>query len=292
MNNKLGIYYAYWQKNWEADIIPLIARASRLEFDILEINAALLQDQTKESLQKIRDTARQQKIELTYCLGIPPELDLASPDKNVRNEGIEYLKAIIKKIRLTGGSKLSGLIHAAWNTDFSALDITREQYQRFSQQSLKEVLPATETHEVRLNIEVVNRFEQFLLNTAVEAVEFVEAIDHPNLKIHLDTYHMNIEEDSIYNAVVTAGSNLGHLHVGENNRRPPGEGEVFSWEELFQALKDIDYQDDIVLEPFVISGGNIAAAVALWRDLGRTDAASLDQRANKARKFLTDKLTR
>jgi len=292
MNNKLGIYYAYWQKNWEADIIPLISRASRLEFDILEINAALLQNQNKESLQKIRDTARRQKIELTYCLGIPPELDLASPNKNVRKKGIEYLKTIIKKISLTGGSKLSGLIHAAWNVDFSTLDISREQYQQFSQQSLKEVLPTAESQKVRLNIEVVNRFEQFLLNTAAEAVDFVEAIDHPNLKIHLDTYHMNIEENSIYDAVVTASNNLGHLHVGENNRRPPGEGEVFSWDKLFQALKDIDYQDDIVLEPFVISGGNIAADVALWRNLGKTDAASLDQRAIQARKFLADKLTR
>lgn len=87
-----------------------------------------------------------------------------------------------------------------------------------------------------------------------------------HVKIMLDTYHMNIEEDNMGNAIRKAGDNLCHLHLGEQNRRVPGKG-TLPWAEIGQALRDINYQGAAVMEPFVMSGGTIGSEIKVWRDL-------------------------
>ena len=103
---------------------------------------------------------------------------------------------------------------------------------------MKQLLKVAEDNGVLYCCEVVNRFEQYLLNTAEEAVAFMQRLDSPNAKILLDTFHMNIEEDDMVEAIRTAGPYLGHFHTGENNRRTPGTGKL-PWKEMAQALKDI-----------------------------------------------------
>ena len=114
---------------------------------------------------------------------------------------------------------------------------------------------------------------------------FVEEVGKPNVKVMLDTFHMNIEEDSFGAAIRTAGRHLGHFHIGENNRRVPGKG-VIPWKEIAEALRDIGYQGSIVMEPFVRSGGTIGNDIKVWRDLsnGATEA-ELDEDARAALTF-------
>ena len=100
-------------------------------------------------------------------------------------------------------------------------------------------------------VEVVNRFEQYLLNTCEEALDYCGRVGSSHCQILLDTFHMNIEEDSIFDAIVNAGNQLGHLHIGETNRRAPGRGRI-PWDEVAGALKKIDYTGSIVMEPFLI----------------------------------------
>ena len=123
-------------------------------------------------------------------------------------------------------------------------------------------------------LEVVNRFETNILNTSEEAVRFCNEVDHMRAKILLDTFHMNIEEDSIADAIRHAGSLLGHMHVGEGNRKVPGKGHL-PWVEIGKALNDIGHDKGVVMEPFVHMGGKVGSDIKVWRDL--TGGASEDQ---------------
>ena len=107
------------------------------------------------------------------------------------------------------------------------------------------------------------------------------------MKILLDTYHMDIEEDSLPSAVRAAGPLLGHLHVGENNRKLPGMNNTIDWKALAGALHDINYQGNVVMEPFLIAGGSVGYSIRVWRDL--SDAANdktMDQYIAKSLRFL------
>lgn len=152
---------------------------------------------------------------------------------------------------------------------------------------MREAIKKAEDLGLFYNVEVVNRFEQFLLNTAEEAVAYLNAVGSRNLKILLDTYHMNIEEDTIRGAIETAGPYLGHLHIGENNRKPPGYGHI-PWDEVGSALRSIAFQGWVVMEPFLMPGGEIGRDIKVHREL--MPAADLDEEARKAcaftRKFL------
>jgi D-psicose/D-tagatose/L-ribulose 3-epimerase len=152
---------------------------------------------------------------------------------------------------------------------------------------MKEVIKLAEDLDIYCNVEVINRYEQFMLNTCKEALEYVYAVDSPNIKIHLDTYHMNIEEDCFDKAIVIAGEKLGHFHVGENNRRLPGKGHL-PWDEIFNGLREIKYKGNIVIEPFIQHEGDVARSIKLWRDIKKDE--DLCEEAKKSLKFLKEKL--
>jgi D-psicose/D-tagatose/L-ribulose 3-epimerase len=151
---------------------------------------------------------------------------------------------------------------------------------------MREVMKKVEDCGVYFNVEVVNRFEQYLLNTCEEALEYVKAVGSPNCKILLDTFHMNIEEDSFTGAIERAGSYLGHMHIGETNRRAPGCGKM-AWDEIFQALKKIGYSGAIVMEPFLIPGGEIGRDIKIYRSL---EVEDLDVEAKRALDFVRGEL--
>jgi len=155
--------------------------------------------------------------------------------------------------------------------------------------SMKKAIKAAEDNDVFFNVEVVNRFEQYLLNTAQEAVDYVKEVNSPNIQILLDTFHMNIEEDTISDAIHTAGKYLGHVHIGENNRKPPGYGHI-PWDELASALKDINYQGAIVMEPFLIPGGQVGRDIKVWRDM--SVGVDMDEEARKALHFMRNTLAK
>jgi len=142
---------------------------------------------------------------------------------------------------------------------------------------------------IQYNIEIVNRFEQFLINTVDEGIEFLKKVGNPNIKLLLDTFHMNIEEDSFQDAIIKAGDKLGHFHIGEANRRPPGKGRL-PWDEIFHALNKINYSGRIVMEPFVKMGGEVGRAIFVWRNLFDGNADEMDQEAIDARKFVQKKI--
>ena len=281
--NKIGIYYAYWTHEWDADFHPFVDKVAKLGFDLLEVNGGTVARMTPQERQRLKAHADAAQVALSYCVGLPHDYDIASEDRSVRAQGIAFLRQMAEAIGEIGGGMLSGIIYGSWPATLPAGATDRRPYVERSIASMKEAIKAAEDHNVIFNMEVVNRFEQFMLNTSAEAIAYVEAVGSPNAKILLDTFHMNIEEDFVGDAIVQAGDKLGHFHVGENNRMPPGFGHI-PWTEIGAALRKINYHGAVVMEPFLMPGGQVGRDIKVFRDLSVN--LDLDDQARKAMLFM------
>jgi len=281
--NKIGIYYAYWTHEWDVDFHPYIDKVAGLGFDILEVNAGTVGNMSVNDRRALKAHADDKGLLLTYCIGLPHEYDIASATGSVRDNGIAYLKRMARAIGELGGGKLGGIIYSSWPATMPRGVIDKRPYVDRSLKSMKEAITVAEDNNVVFNMEVVNRFEQFIMNTCDEALAYVNAIDSPNAKILLDTFHLNIEEDFIGQAIIKAGDNLGHFHIGENNRMPPGYGHI-PWTEVAAALRQIKYAGHVVMEPFVMPGGQVGSDIKVYRDL--SVGLDMDEEARKALLFM------
>lgn len=280
---KTGIYYAYWTHDWDTDFILYLEKAKKLGFDILEVNAGTIARMDVKERDRLKKAAIDQDIEMSCCIGLPPSSDLASSKKDVRKAGIAHLDSIGHAMADCGIKKLSGIIYSCWPGNFEGREGTLSQAWEWSVASMKEAIITAQELGLIYNVEVVNRFEQFLFNTAAEGLEYVKEVNSPNLKILLDTFHMNIEEDCIADAIRKTGDYLGHLHVGENNRKPPGYGHI-PWESVAEALSEINYDQWVVMEPFILRGGEVGRDIKVFRD--QMPDADLDEEARKACAFI------
>jgi D-psicose/D-tagatose/L-ribulose 3-epimerase len=281
--NKIGIYYAYWTHDWNADFHPFIDKVAGLGFDVLEVNAGTIVEFTPEERRNLKAHAEDKNVALSYCIGLPKQYDPASEDEQVRKAGVAYLSRMARAIGEMGGGNLGGILYSYWPVTVPEGMTDKRPYLERSVASMKEAAKVAEDSQVYLNMEVVNRFEQFLINTCEEAVAYVEAVGNPNVKVMLDTFHMNIEEDFAGEAILTAGDKLGHFHIGENNRKPPGYGHI-PWTEIGAALRKINYQGYVVMEPFLMPGGEVGRDIKVFRDM--STGLDMDAEAKKALMFM------
>jgi D-psicose/D-tagatose/L-ribulose 3-epimerase len=286
MNNKVGIYYAYWTHDWDADFVPFVARVKRLGFDILEVNAGTVTEMSNRERDRLKAAAGRHGIELTYCVGLRHEFDLASPNPRIRKAGVSFLRRIAEMLKYMGHKQLGGIIYSSWPSRLPYGE-DKGRYLERSIRGMSEAIKTAEDCDVYFNVEVVNRFEQFLLNTAAEGVEYVEAVGSRHCRVLLDTFHLNIEEDDIGAAIVSTGGHLGHFHIGETNRRTPGRGRM-PWGEIFGALRRTGYAGAVTMEPFLMPGGEVGRDISVYRDLLR--GASLDAEAERSARFVRSHL--
>lgn len=281
---KQGIRCSYWGKPVDTPAVYFIDKASRLGLDVVELEAGMVMDSTAEQLRELRQYARDRQIMLTVGGGSLRRFSLCDPDPAVRNAGIAWRSRMMEKMELAEIHIACGPMHAYWPYDFSG-PVDKAAERARSVESLQILSKAAENHGVCLCVEVVNRFENPILNTAAEGVAFCRDVGSAHVKLLLDTFHMNIEEDSIPGAIRTAGSYLGHLHTGEGNRKVPGKGHL-PWREICEALEDIGYDGAGVMEPIVRSDVPSAHAFRLWRMLADGGEAALDRDAAEAASFL------
>ena len=286
--NKIGIYYAYWTHNWDADFVPFVAKVKRLGFDILEVNSGPVTNMSNRQRDRLKRAAGRAGIELTYCIGLPHRYDIASPDAPVREAGVAFLKKSAEMLRYMGNKQLGGIIYSSWPGKLPSGADKRAARDR-SVKSMKEVMKVVEDCGVYFNVEAVNRFEQYLMNTAQEAVDYVKRVGSPHCRVLLDSFHLNIEEDHVHDAIVSTGRALGHFHIGETNRRAPGRGRM-PWDEIFGALQEINYAGAVTMEPFLMPGGEVGRDISVYRDL--RDGLDLDKEAKRALQFVQAKLQR
>lgn len=276
--NKLGIFMNFWEKNWDADHKKYIKKVAEIGFDILEFQAQPLLEMSREHMRELVLLAEECGIELTYSLGLDRNYDVSSLDEKVGLGGVDYLKQIVERIGFMGGTLLSGVSYAGWGTPDN-FNGDKRPYWENSIKSMKEIIKTAEDCGVTYCVEAVNRFETCLINTAEEALKYVDEVGSPNIGVLLDTYHMNIEENNIGDAIRLVGNKLTSFHTGENNRTAPGRGHL-NWDEIFGALSEIGYKGRIVSEPFVMQGGEVGRDIHVYRDLvDNPSEARIDEEA-------------
>jgi D-psicose/D-tagatose/L-ribulose 3-epimerase len=284
--NPIGIHYGYWTQSWAAEPVQFVKKAKECGFDILEVNAPKITRMTDAERDLLKGAAADAGIGLTYSIGLTADMDLAAEDVATRKRGIAFLQDVARAMEYMGGTVMAGVNYSSWPRKLLPGEDKQVLTDR-AIQGVREAVKVAEDCGVLFCIEVLNRFEHFIMNTAEEGIEFAERVGSPNCKIHLDTFHMNIEEDSIGDAIVEAGSWLGHYHLGEPNRRPPGRGRM-PWAEIFGALRKIDYQGALVMEPFLVPGGDVGRDISVFRYLPGSD--NRDEEATISAKFVRTEL--
>lgn len=141
---------------------------------------------------------------------------------------------------------------------------------------MRRVMKTAEKCGVRLNVEIVNRFQHYMLNTIDEALDYCRQVGSPNLGLLLDTFHLSIEEDSLEDAIVRAGDRLGYFHACEPNRKTPAANGRIDWRGIGRALSNAGYQGTVTLESFLLFVGEFSYNARMWRDL--VDDRSLEHR--------------
>jgi len=286
--NRVGMHYGYWTQYWGSEPLQFVQRAKKCGFDILEVNAPKVTLMSGAERDVLRGAVADAGLSLTYSIGMTADMDLASEDAGTRQKGIAFLQKVARAMKYMGGTILAGINYSSWPRKL----LPGEDKQILTDRAIKgvrEAIKAAEDNDVIFCVEVVNRFEQFIMNTAAEGIAFAERVGSPNCKILLDTFHMNIEEDSLRGSIVETGDWLGHFHLGETNRRPPGRGRI-PWPEIFGALREINYQGAVVMEPFLVPGGEVGRDISVYRDL--LGSADLDEEAARSAQFVRSEQTR
>ncbi|RLG09577.1 MAG: sugar phosphate isomerase/epimerase [Thaumarchaeota archaeon] len=255
---RYGITSWTWVYPFDASIIP---RVKEIGFDGLEIP---IEDPSIMNAREVREKLESYQLECSsICAVMSEDRDPTSLDKAVRDNAIKYLKFCIDFASEVGCDIVAGPIYAAvgkvlfddkkaaWNTSVSLV---------------REVARYALDRGIYLGVEPLNRYETSMINLVSDALRYVEDIGVENVKIHFDTYHANIEEKSLGDAIRSAGKMLYHVHSCENDRGTPGSGHI-PWSEVAQALKDIGYDRWLVIETFQPGIKEIAVAASIWRPL-------------------------
>jgi D-psicose/D-tagatose/L-ribulose 3-epimerase len=176
-----------------------------------------------------------------------PDQNLISRDPAVRRHTIEHLKSVLDCSLVLGATKLMGPFHSALGV-FTGQPATADEWQ-WGVEGIREVADYAESLDITLGLEYLNRFELYLTSCTDELMRFVNEINHPNCKIMFDTFHANIEEKSIGDAIRKAANQISFIQLSENDRSTPGKGNV-DWEGVFKAIKDIKYDGWLSIEAF------------------------------------------
>ena len=266
----------------DADLAKLIPHVAALGFDWIELP---LEIASSFDYTSARALIADYDLGVSMAAVISPERDLIHPDPAVRATGIEYVRHAIAAAAQVGATNLVGPLYSGVGRTWLASADERARDLDLLVTQLGDLAAIAADHGITLCLEPLNRFETSFLNLTEQAIEVIDRVDHPACQLLLDTFHMNIEERSLGNAIRRAGTRLRHLHASENDRGTPGEGHI-PWHDVAQALHDIAYDGPVVIETFTDKVTTIARAAAVWRPL----APSADHLASGGLAFLRNLL--
>jgi D-psicose/D-tagatose/L-ribulose 3-epimerase len=273
-----AVHTLLWAERFDIDPEPVVKKVKKFGFDGIEVYVSPEQIETFDRM-RVKKALEGAGMKCVGSTSLSLATDITSSDEATRKRGIDYLNNAAKLFSELGASLVTGVTYVAWGK-IVGRGRTEEEWTN-SAQSLKEACRSIRDYKMAIGLEPVNRFETYFLNTAADAAKLVKAVGEPNVKVHLDTFHMNIEEKNYYDPIVETGELLGHVHCCENDRGIAGTGSV-NWDEVFKGLADIGYDRWITLESFTPEIKSVAASTAIWRQI----APSADALAADGLKFL------
>jgi D-psicose/D-tagatose/L-ribulose 3-epimerase len=262
-----GVNTWVWTSPLTTDELEKLAPHVRsLGFDWIEAPLEGLDDL---DYQRGAEIIKAHGLGVSCCVAMGPDRDLIHPDPAIRASGMAYVRGAIEATAALGGTNLVGPLYSTVGRTWQMTADERARDTDLLVENLSQLAAYAHDHGVRLGVEPLNRFETSFINLASQVVEVVDRVASPACGIMLDTFHMNIEEKSLGDAIRAAGPRLIHLHACENDRGAPGSGNV-TWDQVKQGLQDIGYDGPVVIESFTAKVKSIARAAAIWRALAPT----------------------
>jgi len=258
---KYGMNLLLWSGSIGPEHYPLLAKLKAVGFDGVEIPVF---GGEPDDYKPLRAELDKNGLKCTTVTILTAETNAVSPDAAVRANAVEWLKKVVAINHVLGSETVCGPYHSAIGV-FSGSGPTADEKKR-SADVLRQAAEFAQQADLMMAIEYLNRFECYVLNTAVGAVELVKMVDHPNFRTMFDTFHAHIEEKSQAAAIRTVKPVLAHVHISENDRGTPGTGQV-NWDSAFGTLAEIGYDGWMVIEAFGRALPDLAAATKVWRDL-------------------------
>jgi D-psicose/D-tagatose/L-ribulose 3-epimerase len=252
-----------WSGSWGArECENAVSSTKEAGYDIIELPAF---DPAEMDVAAIQKALESHEVEATCSLGLGPDNDINSEDAVTVARGEKTLNDALTMVRDLGGKYLGGVIFSALRPyDSMPTQKAREN----SQAVITRLAETAKASGITVGLEFVNRYESNLLNTSAQTVQYIRETGSDNLVVHLDSYHMNIEENNFRDPVFDAGDLLGYVHIGENHRGYLGQGHI-DFPELFTALVDAEYDGVITFESFSskVVDEHLSTILRIWRDM-------------------------
>lgn len=261
--NAIGVHGLVWAGAWsEPEAHSTISKAKAAGYDLVEI---LFMDPSAIDVAMTRRILDEYGMRATASLGLSPATDVSSEDEDAVAAGNALLGQAVSVGVDLGLEYLGGVVFGALTKHSAPVTAAGR---RNSVAAVRRMCELAAASDLPIGLEVVNRYESNLLNTGAQAVDYIREVAADNLYVHLDTYHMNIEENDFGQAVRTCGDLLGYVHIGESHRGYLGTGTV-DFEGLFRAMAEIDYTGPITFESFssTVVDPNLSYTLAIWRNL-------------------------
>ncbi len=264
---QFGVSTFLWASPFTSDSFDLVYKIKEMGFDIIEVAV-----EKKELINwvRLKEIVQETGLQVTISGAFGLERDISSSDPNIRSKGLKYITDCIEIAQNMGSPIFGGPVYSAVGKTRFISDEQKKRERGWCIENLIKVSKIAGDRGIIVGVEPLNRFETDMVNTADQAVSLVKEVDHPNIKVQLDTFHCNIEEKNIPDTIRKVGKDLlCHIQGNESDRGTPGTGNV-DWIGIKDALTDIGYDKAIVIETFGEVSEEIARAASIWRPLANS----------------------
>jgi len=232
-----------------------IQKTAQAGFDMIEI---LLPNSMDFDATAVKKQLRENNLDVACSLNLPKEAHIPFYPK----QALALMQQALDKAAGVEATFLGGVLHGGIGV-FTGNPLTAAE-KGIITDVWGQAAAYADKLGITIGIEPINRYESYVCNTAANVIELIGKTGAANLAVHLDTFHMNIEENNFYDPVIQSGALLKHIHITESNRGMPGDGTV-NWDELFSGLRAINFEGNLVLENFSSSVPGMQQAVSLWQ---------------------------
>ena len=282
IKNPLGVHALTWVGGWSHEQCRLACKLTKdAGYSVIEIP---IFDSFQIDIEDTSKVLKEYGLKATASLGLNFEEDINNEDPEIVAKGLKVLRHALDIVHKLGGDYLGGVIYSALGK-YPVACTPKARANVVA--SLRTLAKEAQSKGVTLGLEAVNRYETNLLNTVDQTVELIGEIGEPNIMVHLDTYHMNIEEYDLETPILKHPKKIGYVHVGASHRGGLGSGNI-DFDQFFGALSKIDYEGVITFESFSseIVDGTLTKALCIWRNLWVDNL----KMATESRKYIEEKM--
>ncbi len=261
--NKIGFNVLVWSAVISDNLKPIVDKLKTIGYDGVEF---LVGSPDEGAYKSLGNHARDIGLEVTTVFVVGKDENPASDSAAIRAKALDRIKWAIDRTHDLNAAIMSGPFHSA-HAIFAKRAPEDREYQ-WSGEILHYAGEYAAQAGVILGLEALNRFECYLCNTMDQLTLLVKTADHPHVKAMFDTHHAHIEEKNVSDAIFTIAPLLAHVHISENDRGTPGDGQVH-FDEAFSSLAKINYEGWLTIEAFSRNDPDFANSIGVWREYSR-----------------------